>query len=53
MYLYNLAALLKSILMKHGTLWIRSIDHRKSRLEKTRILRNLVLEENAKGQVDG
>jgi hypothetical protein len=41
----------KNIRMERGTLWIRSMDHRKSRPEKTRGLRNLVLEEDAKDQM--
>jgi hypothetical protein len=43
----------KNILMKRGTLWIISMNHRKIRPEKTRDLRNLVLEKNAKDQRDG
>jgi hypothetical protein len=43
----------KNIRMECGTLWIRSMDHRKNRPEKTRDLRNLVLAEDAKDQMDG
>jgi hypothetical protein len=43
----------KNIPMECGTLWIRSMDHRKNRPEETRGLRDLVLEEDAKYQMDG
>jgi hypothetical protein len=41
-----------NIRMERGTLWNRSMDHRKSRPENPRGLRNLVLGENAEDQID-
>jgi hypothetical protein len=34
------------------TLWIRSMDHRKSRPEKTRGFRDLVLDDDAEDKMD-
>jgi hypothetical protein len=39
--------------MKYGTLWIRSMDHQKSRQGKTKGLPNLELEEDTKYQMEG
>jgi hypothetical protein len=43
----------KNIRMERGTLWIRSMENRKNRPEKTRGLRDLVLEEDTEDQMDG
>jgi hypothetical protein len=43
--------LCKKIHLESGTLWIGTMDHWKSRQEKTWSLTNLVLKENAKGQM--
>jgi hypothetical protein len=46
-------AIRKNIRMKCGTLWIRNMDHRKNRPEKTIGLRDLMLEAIAQDQMDG